>query len=835
MKSPYGILGGDDCFYIPSYQRNFGWGKEQISRFFEDLMHGVNSLEDAGTEYTETFLGTVICFIDKPQFESVSPYIPNDHPGSIQVVVDGQQRLTISLMMAMLFHDYLRKNKINQGGPGKENQLALLQGHVMKRLKKMLFIEPAPEGDMGYYPRMIRGPKDQWSRWAGENASRYVSPVSKLISEYLTFIGNEDKTSNKVQRFIPEGKKNSSSEDKDFYNVFAESERLIKNITSNEIKEGGPYDRLPNIEKIFNPERGRLISALFSMTGGNFFKEAQENLKQLQAVSEESGTKQDKKAFDQAQKELQKEFSVARCLLVAAYFMNRMKLVLMQTTSQEYAFRIFDSLNTTGDPLTAYETFRPEVISRFNSTETYQVSKEHRYIQEIDSYLNSKEVAEQSKKTSEYITAFALAETGDRESKNLTDQRHYLLSKYRKHCLIGQEINREKSEQFMLNMLYVSRVNEYFVAKKQEKASITYKFIEFIIAPKDNEGKHQDLTNQHKCLAREAMFCLDFLAEAKHSIVIPVISRFYDKAITSKRIVDHANLCKAIRTVAAFFAIWRISRNDTDSIDNHHREIMKGSKRGKTEASSADDIRTLTNAGYRRQGEISPDLDHLQDTLKTLLGDSEKTSRPISSDKEWIELAKKIPIYKKSKPVAKFVLILSMYISGLRSENTQATSTRGQLIFDRLWNHDAHESIEHIRPQKEAEEKGLNTEQRELLQSVGNLTLLPSDINSFLGAADWNQKRAIYFALSYYLSSAFTKSKDELWVVLKDIDISTEQEGFEEMVTKVKEVIDKFPDRYLPEMESISQIPDFNFTEIEKRSEDVLESVWPILSDWLGR
>jgi hypothetical protein len=29
---------------------------------------------------------------------------------------------------------------------------------------------------------------------------------------------------------------------------------------------------------------------------------------------------------------------------------------------EEYAFEMFDSLNTTGDPLTAFETFKPKVV-----------------------------------------------------------------------------------------------------------------------------------------------------------------------------------------------------------------------------------------------------------------------------------------------------------------------------------------------------------------------------------------------------------------------------------------------------------------------------------------
>ena len=42
--------------------------------------------------------------------------------------------------------------------------------------------------------------------------------------------------------------------------------------------------------------------------------------------------------------------------------MNRVQVVVVSASKEEYAFDMFESLNTTGEPLTAFETFRPRVI-----------------------------------------------------------------------------------------------------------------------------------------------------------------------------------------------------------------------------------------------------------------------------------------------------------------------------------------------------------------------------------------------------------------------------------------------------------------------------------------
>ena len=62
--------------------------------------------------------------------------------------------------------------------------------------------------------------------------------------------------------------------------------------------------------------------------------------------------------------------------MLAAYVLNRIALTVVQGKDEDYAFTIFESLNTTGEPLTAFETFLPRVVMA-EKIQDYQDSVAH--------------------------------------------------------------------------------------------------------------------------------------------------------------------------------------------------------------------------------------------------------------------------------------------------------------------------------------------------------------------------------------------------------------------------------------------------------------------------
>ena len=76
---------------------------------------------------------------------------------------------------------------------------------------------------------------------------------------------------------------------------------------------------------------------------------------------------------------------LTRLLVFSKYFLERVLLVRIKTKDESYAFDMFESLNTTGTELTAFETFKPQII-RNEGIREYEGSEVEKYILEI--YIN---------------------------------------------------------------------------------------------------------------------------------------------------------------------------------------------------------------------------------------------------------------------------------------------------------------------------------------------------------------------------------------------------------------------------------------------------------------
>lgn len=81
-------------FFIPPFQRAYAWGKPEIERYFSDILRIINSeLDTKQHDKLEHFFGTVVIKEEKVGFANKS------------VVVDGQQRLTTTLLFLIALRD----------------------------------------------------------------------------------------------------------------------------------------------------------------------------------------------------------------------------------------------------------------------------------------------------------------------------------------------------------------------------------------------------------------------------------------------------------------------------------------------------------------------------------------------------------------------------------------------------------------------------------------------------------------------------------------------------------------------------------------------------------
>lgn len=81
-------------FFIPPFQRAYAWGKPEIERYFSDVTRIIDSeLDSKQNDKLEHFFGTLVIKEEKSGFANKS------------VIVDGQQRLTTTLLFLIALRD----------------------------------------------------------------------------------------------------------------------------------------------------------------------------------------------------------------------------------------------------------------------------------------------------------------------------------------------------------------------------------------------------------------------------------------------------------------------------------------------------------------------------------------------------------------------------------------------------------------------------------------------------------------------------------------------------------------------------------------------------------
>jgi len=93
-------------FFIPPFQRSYSWGKPEIERFYNDIQRIIDSeLDPEERDKLEHFFGTIVIKEEKAGFASKF------------IIVDGQQRLTTTLLFLIALRDLIEdqneKSKID--------------------------------------------------------------------------------------------------------------------------------------------------------------------------------------------------------------------------------------------------------------------------------------------------------------------------------------------------------------------------------------------------------------------------------------------------------------------------------------------------------------------------------------------------------------------------------------------------------------------------------------------------------------------------------------------------------------------------------------------------
>ena len=757
------IEAGQGC-YIPAYQRPYSWDQDNIARLNEDVLHGIRQLADRPA--TISFIGTIIAIHDT-RYRTVEPIFRSEVANRVMTIIDGQQRLCTIVMSNMALHDFVRRLAPRfEGKP--EPEFAWLYDQATQLLADLrnTYLIDRAGGDDNYrfYPRVIRAYLDVWSRRQGQ--ARYESPIAKLIWGYIDHTEKGTKASYKFKP-VDEAKKpiqQYSAISDAFQNIRREIQRICE--TNYEERD------FPNL--VSATQSADFADAIWGF-------DVSEDVKRYLA----------ERSSDVS---YAKYCALLRAIIFAKYLNDRVAITIVTTDNEDDAFDMFEALNTTGEPLTAFETFKPKVID-VETLSKYEHSPSRKSVGHIETYLDRfKKADEKQKATSELLVPFALAETGTKLQKRLNDQRRYLRDEFDNLTKTGDI---EKNRAFVATLAAVAR---------------------FMHGGWDVEKGSAPSFNPLVVTDEEAIIGFEALRNLNHSITIAPLVRFYQYALDGEDAQEREERTKefvsAIKATIAFSMLWRGAKGGTENIDSHYRDVMRtGISR------SEESIPPLARRVEGKLGALS--LPNYKRALRLVLEDRGQ----ITSKDEWVKAASRIPIYRHSSTVARF-LIFCASDNALPDPANNGLIIRGRdgvapMFSAAVWRDENYYTVEHIAPQNTAGGwVGDIYEAPETVHQLGNLTLLPIEENGVVANKSWQHKKVMYGLLS----AATQTEYDNMSQKAKEVGLTLSR--------KAADVLSR--SKYLGLCKSLSLCErEWTKSLIEERSKLLAGLAWDRIEGWL--
>lgn len=743
--------------YVPAYQRQYSWDKAKISRLFEDACHGFTMLIDHTDSIT--FLGTIIAIHDT-QYLTVNPLVKGDVPSRVMTIIDGQQRLTTLLLINTVLHEEIR-SRFAKLKNANESASEWLQEECMKVLGRLVktFEEDKDYGEEAfrYYPRMIRAYDDSWSR--KKDKAEYKSPIGYYLHSYGQHGRGDAKKTFKFE--TPEG-----SADHSKHKLLGDGRRTVQLLIKAVAKNDQRDLELPGFDRILSSPKFQdiLVKADFPQS--------------VREVLVADGSDDFKELL--------------RIVLFANFALDRVALTIVTAKNEDYAFDMFEALNTTGEPLTAFETFKPRVIHS-EGLAAYEKSRSYEYMKAVEGYLEGfGKTDDKQDATSRLIVSFALAERGEKLSKRLSDQRRFFKENYEK--LDDGDPKRDFVRHLAHSAIFVQH------------------------AWADDKALKPRIYSADEAETDEVTLCLDLLRSFKHTITLGLLIRFYSevrKADAESRPKAVESFINAVKAITAFSVLWRASRRTTENIDMHYRKLME---------LGHEKLRMPALARRTGNGDESPhpDVELLRQALVFILTEDGK----VGTKDDWVKATAKIPAYDNQKEITRFLLIAAAHDSA-EDKMSPGLTVAGRvgllpmLDFDH-WRDENSQTVEHIAPQK-PEDGWLAElyEEEETIERLGNLTLLPRAENASLGNGSWVRKKLLYKILS-------ADTSDELDPLLQQ----AKEQGIEISQSTANLLANS---RHLPMAKAAACVEgDWTLDLVDRRSVRIAELAWAKIAPWLG-
>lgn len=731
--------------YIPLYQRDYSWDSDNIEQLLEDLTRGIQRIAsgEVGDDSKEIrFLGTIITVVE-PNRNHIYPVEIQAVPSRIEKLIDGQQRVSTIALMATLLTKRLTeiKNKVKSNNPISEQVNEICDIWIDQKLAS-IFSFDLGRGTPRLKPKIIRGAKDYWTRTDDVDVA-YKSELSNYLGHFINAYTNKsafpcltkDKYGNTL---LYQNGRRIESWLKKVVSIAHEEQDSDEFSTAEEILDNFSQDLLWEFER---PDL-------------------------VEIVKERNFT--DKKSNSYILCELIQTLSVCH------YLLDRCCFTIIQPTDDDWAFDMFQSLNATGTPLTAIETFKPTVVNTVDGETGHQFkdSDSDNSFKKVEKFLSEATTAAQkNKRTNDYLTSFFVAYDGRTMSTHFSYQRKVLNNVY------------ESLTEFA--------AKENFVKKMGNYAEFYQKWIKY--DGKDNSsfpgiGASSD--------ANLASMLILFLKASNHKMAITILGRMYDSVIDNDSDSIEA-FNSIVKIVAGYYFLWRTVSSNS-GLDSTYREFFK-----KNNNFSLDAVKTF-----------------LRETLK---------NKGIATKEEWKAKAKN---YLKYDTTGKDVIRLALLI--VAHDTIPDESDRGLIKIGRdgcskylcleKWLSSDLKTIEHIAPQTNNSLWDVNLYENpiEPYQSLGNLTLLPQQLNSSAGNKGWKEK------LLYYQSVAETDPDK-----IASIEHRAQELGITFNIDTINLLKECNFNQHLSSISSLTIEDSWDKGLVDKRTDAMLDIIWNRVSRWI--
>ncbi len=733
-------------FRVPEYQRTYDWDKENLQRLLQDCINGCVSLsqqQSNGEAYT--FLGTII-LVEEQSEPSFS--------GTSLSIVDGQQRLTTLCLLCSVLLQQLLSRSVSSDGLDSYTK-TWLQAEVdalISALSECICGKLPLRGRDNPFPRIVRGRDD--TRAPAHSDAEYRSDIARFLHDFTQY------ASATVQEL-----EHAPEAPEDSYEAVSNNYRYLSdqvNIYLSQTEEESDTSLASDIE----------CDILRRRTFGH--RGLRRLFHQLHSIPDSNGQN---RAITMIQDNPNNEILV-RLILISWYLLKCVVVTRVETDDERYAFDIFDALNTTGEPLTALETLKPQVVRFENHVGRYAGSDTEHEFDRLESDLRRQHLSTDARQKAikDLVVSFALYYSAEKKGLELREQRNFLRDGFERVRNLGQS----HARRYIESMADLSE----FIGSHWELDKID-----------TIHTSRSDWTDVAK-------LSLSFISSMKTRVAIPLLARYW---VEYGRQGEEQTFIDAIKSIAAFLAIRRAATGGTSGIDGDFRNLMISLKADLNGPPLAIPELNVRLRGYLANPRLR-----------------------IIDEESWIHRASQVPLATTSTPLCRFLLFAASHHSAPKPSNPGLLYRQGVVPADdrrfldyHSWTQGIYATVEHVAP---ATSPGIGWDSRIYetqwtRHTLGNLVLLPQRENSSASNAPWTKKKLFYAALRAHTT-------DERGQLINEARV----EGFEFSKRTVELLGQQGRLRMLDCLDTVDE-----WTEgfIQRRTTNILELAWDVLYPWL--